>query len=139
MADPQHAYHGACNFVRSQRPLGAPCLVKPCKICAHPRIDLGGALPGARPVPLGRARRWLEQGLGSRVDLVTAAGIKRQVRDQITTETWERLNLIYLRMSDPEAGKSFAEGSQLFLHDTIADQHLFKGAGDATMTHGGGW
>ena len=63
----------------------------------------------------------------------------RQVRDQITTETWERLNLIYLRMSDPEAGKSFAEGSQLFLHDTIADLHLFKGAGDATMSHGEGW
>lgn len=63
----------------------------------------------------------------------------RQVRDQITTETWERLNLIYLRMSDPEAGRSFAEGSQLFLHDTIADLHLFKGAGDATMSHGEGW
>jgi uncharacterized alpha-E superfamily protein len=63
----------------------------------------------------------------------------RQVRDQITTETWERLNLIYLRMSDPDAGKSFAEGSQLFLHDTIADLHLFKGAGDATMSHGEGW
>ena len=63
----------------------------------------------------------------------------RQVRDQITTETWERLNLIYQRMSDPEAGKSFAEGSQLFLHDTIADLHLFKGAGDATMSHGEGW
>jgi uncharacterized alpha-E superfamily protein len=63
----------------------------------------------------------------------------RQVRDQITTETWERLNLIYLRMTDPDAGKSFAEGSQLFLHDTIADLHLFKGAGDATMSHGEGW
>jgi uncharacterized alpha-E superfamily protein len=63
----------------------------------------------------------------------------RQVRDQITTETWERLNLIHLRMSDPEADRSFAEGSQLFLHDTIADLHLFKGAGDATMSHGEGW
>ncbi|TAJ73944.1 MAG: hypothetical protein EPO51_03675 [Phenylobacterium sp.] len=63
----------------------------------------------------------------------------RQVRDQITTETWERLNLIYLRMSDPEAGRSFEDGSQLFLHDTIADLHLFKGAGDATMSHGEGW
>lgn len=63
----------------------------------------------------------------------------RQVRDQITTETWERLNLIYLRMSDPDARRSFEDGSQLFLHDTIADLHLFKGAGDATMSHGEGW
>ena len=63
----------------------------------------------------------------------------RQVRDQITTETWERLNVIYLRMNDPDATRSFAEGSQQFLHDTIADLHLFKGAGDATMSHGEGW
>jgi uncharacterized alpha-E superfamily protein len=63
----------------------------------------------------------------------------RQVRDQITTETWERLNLIYLRMSNPDAAKAFADGSQLFLHDTIADLHLFKGAGDSTMSHGEGW
>ncbi len=63
----------------------------------------------------------------------------RQVRDQITTETWERLNLIYLRMNNPDAAKAFNDGSQLFLHDTIADLHLFKGAGDATMSHGEGW
>ena len=63
----------------------------------------------------------------------------RQVRDQITTETWERLNIIYLRMNNPDATKAFHDGSQLFLHDTIADLHLFKGAGDATMSHGEGW
>ena len=63
----------------------------------------------------------------------------RQVRDQITTETWERLNLIYLRMNDPDATRSFGDGSQQFLHDTIADLHLFKGAGVATMSHGEGW
>ncbi len=63
----------------------------------------------------------------------------RQVRDQITTETWERLNLIYLRLNDPDAHRAFEGGSQLFLHETIADLHLFKGAGDATMSHGEGW
>ena len=63
----------------------------------------------------------------------------RQVRDQITTETWERLNLIHLRMGDQNADRIFAEGSQAFLHDTIADLHLFKGAADATMSHGEGW
>lgn len=63
----------------------------------------------------------------------------RQVRDQITSETWERLNLIYLRMTDPHAARAFEDGSQLFLHDTIADLHLFKGAGDSTMSHGEGW
>ena len=63
----------------------------------------------------------------------------RQVRDQITSETWERLNLIYLRMNQADAAETFADGSQAFLHDTIADLHLFKGAADATMSHGEGW
>jgi uncharacterized alpha-E superfamily protein len=63
----------------------------------------------------------------------------RQVRDQITTETWERLNLLYLRMTGPDAAKAFADGSSEFLQETIADLHLFKGAADATMSHGEGW
>jgi uncharacterized alpha-E superfamily protein len=63
----------------------------------------------------------------------------RQVRDQITTETWERLNLIHFRMIDASAGRAFRDGSQAFLHDIIADLHLFKGAADATMSHGEGW
>ena len=94
----------------------------------------------ARPFEAARALVLDREDPNSVVmSLARARENARQVRDQITTETWERLNLIYLRMSDPEAGKSFAEGSQLFLHDTIADLHLFKGAGDATMSHGEGW
>jgi uncharacterized alpha-E superfamily protein len=54
----------------------------------------------------------------------------RQVRDQITTETWERLNLVYLKVTDPNANEAFDENSSGFLHDLIADVHLFKGAAD---------
>nr|WP_295113040.1 alpha-E domain-containing protein [uncultured Caulobacter sp.] len=63
----------------------------------------------------------------------------RQVRDQITTETWERLNLLYLKVTDAKAGKEFSDGSAIFLHDVIADLHLFKGAADTTMSHGESW
>ena len=63
----------------------------------------------------------------------------RQVRDQITTETWERLNLLYLKVTSDTASAAFESGSSAFLHDTIADLHLFKGAADATMSHGEGW
>jgi uncharacterized alpha-E superfamily protein len=63
----------------------------------------------------------------------------RQVRDQITTETWERLNLLYLKVTDVKAGKDFSDGSANFLHDIIADLHLFKGAADTTMSHGESW
>jgi uncharacterized alpha-E superfamily protein len=63
----------------------------------------------------------------------------RQVRDQITTETWERLNLLYLKVTDENAAREFADGSTTFLHDVIADLHLFKGAADTTMSHGESW
>ena len=71
--------------------------------------------------------------------LANARENARQVRDQITTETWERLNLIQLRMTGSDAPKAFADGASSFLHDIIADLHLFKGAADATMSHGEGW
>jgi uncharacterized alpha-E superfamily protein len=80
-----------------------------------------------------------EDGGSIRSSLSHARENARQVRDQITTETWERLNLIYLRVTDPGADKAFADGSSAFLHDIIADLHLFKGAADATMSHGEGW
>jgi len=63
----------------------------------------------------------------------------RQVRDQITTETWERLNVLYLRVTDASAEAEFADNSVSYLHDVIADVHLFKGAADATMSHGESW
>jgi uncharacterized alpha-E superfamily protein len=77
-------------------------------------------------------------------DSVTAALARarenaRQVRDQLTTETWERLNLIYLRVTGASAHREFSDAPSQFLHDIIADLHLFKGAADATMSHGEGW
>lgn len=63
----------------------------------------------------------------------------RQVRDQITTETWERLNLLYLRISARAAPRAFAADAPAFLQEVIADLHLFTGAAEATMSHGEGW
>jgi uncharacterized alpha-E superfamily protein len=63
----------------------------------------------------------------------------RQVRDQITTETWERLNLLYLRVTSRGAQAAYEQAPVPFLHEIIADLHLFKGASDATMSHGEGW
>jgi uncharacterized alpha-E superfamily protein len=78
--------------------------------------------------------------LGSVVtSLARARENARQVRDQMTTETWERLNLLYLRVTSPQAERAFAQSSADFLHEIIADLHLFKGALDATMSHGEGW
>ncbi len=92
-------------------------------------------------------------GVGSARDLVLDRGYKgsvvsslsrarenaRQVRDQITTESWERLNLLYLRVISADAERAFARDPPAFLGGIIADLHLFKGAADATMSHGQGW
>lgn len=63
----------------------------------------------------------------------------RQVRDQITTETWERLNMLYLRITSPQAETSFSHNPGGYLQEIISDLHLFKGAADSTMSHGEGW
>src|SRR4051812_39280811 len=100
----------------------------------HDRRKAQNPYEAARALTLDRSDR------GSIVSSVARARENaRQVRDQITTETWERLNLIHLRLNDQRAAAAFSDGSQLFLHDTIADLHLFKGAADSTMSHGEGW
>jgi uncharacterized alpha-E superfamily protein len=73
------------------------------------------------------------------ISLSLARENARQVRDQITTETWERLNLLYLRVTSEGAAAAFESGSSAYIHDIIADLHQFKGAADATMSHGEGW
>jgi uncharacterized alpha-E superfamily protein len=73
------------------------------------------------------------------VSLARARENARQVRDQITTETWERLNLLYLRATGAGAERNFEANAPGFLDEIIADLHLYKGAADATMSHGEGW
>ena len=63
----------------------------------------------------------------------------RQVRDQITTEMWEQLNGQYLELTSSSAEQAFDHGSSQFLHRIVAGLHLFKGAAEATMSHGEGW
>jgi uncharacterized alpha-E superfamily protein len=73
------------------------------------------------------------------VSLANARENARQVRDQITTETWERLNLLYLRVTGPNTAEAFDDDPAGFLQEIIADLHLFKGAVDTTLSHGEGW
>jgi uncharacterized alpha-E superfamily protein len=102
--------------------------------------SIGGPDVEAAPYEAVHSLVFERDNLGSVVtSLARARENARQVRDQITTETWERLNLLYLRVTDPRAETTFTNGSSAFLHEIIADLHLFKGAADATMSHGEGW
>jgi uncharacterized alpha-E superfamily protein len=73
------------------------------------------------------------------VSLARARENARQVRDQITSESWERLNMLYLRATGPRAPSAFGSDPPAFLSEIVTDLHLFNGAADATMSHGEGW
>ncbi len=104
--------------------------------------SLGEAAP-ERPdqtYEVARALALARDDSGSVVaSLAAARENARQVRDQITTETWERLNLLYLRVTGPAPELAFNDDPGGFLSEIIADLHLIKGAIDTTLSHGEGW
>jgi uncharacterized alpha-E superfamily protein len=63
----------------------------------------------------------------------------RQVRDQITTEMWERLNRLYFRVRDSADTRNFGQTAFAFYDEAISDFHAFKGIVSGTMSHGEGF
>jgi uncharacterized alpha-E superfamily protein len=106
------------------------------------RAAVGAPAPGevGSPLDLARSLSLDRDNPGSVVlSLARARENARQVRDQITSESWERLNMLYLRATSPRADAGFAADPPAFLSEIVTDLHLFKGAADATMSHGEGW
>jgi uncharacterized alpha-E superfamily protein len=106
------------------------------------RAALGDPEPlgGVQPIDFARALVMDRESEGSVVvSLSRARENARQVRDQITSEIWERLNILYLRATGLHAERAFEANAPAFLGEAIADLHLFKGATDTTMSHGEGW
>ncbi len=63
----------------------------------------------------------------------------RQVREEISTEQWQRLNRLYHQMHTPHAQAQFGSNLNDFLASVVDGIHLFKGVSDTTMIHGEGW
>jgi len=106
------------------------------------RAALGDPEPigAVQPIDFARALVMDRESDGSVVmSLSHARENARQVRDQITSEIWERLNILYLRATGLHAERAFEANAPAFLAEAIADLHLFKGSTDATMSHGEGW
>jgi uncharacterized alpha-E superfamily protein len=80
---------------------------------------------------------------GSIVSCITAARENaRHVREQISTEQWQRLNGLYLRLTRPEMGGDTMvnyEQPQDSLQQVMTGVHQFQGVSDSTMSHGEGW
>jgi uncharacterized alpha-E superfamily protein len=63
----------------------------------------------------------------------------RQVREEISTEQWQRLNRLYHHIHSPHAQSLFTSSANDTLASIIDGIYLFKGTTDTTMIHGQGW
>jgi len=63
----------------------------------------------------------------------------RQVREEISSEMWQRLNRLYHQMHSPHAQSQFAANTSDQLANVIDGIYLFKGTTDTSMIHGQGW
>jgi uncharacterized alpha-E superfamily protein len=62
----------------------------------------------------------------------------RQVREQISTETWMQINQLYLMMKQPSK-TLWQQQPQVFMQELIRSFYLIDGIADATMSHNEGW
>jgi uncharacterized alpha-E superfamily protein len=63
----------------------------------------------------------------------------RQVREEISTEQWQRLNRLYHQMHSAQVQSQFRASITDTLSSVVDGIHLFKGVSDTTMIHGQGW
>ncbi len=62
----------------------------------------------------------------------------RQVRDEISSEQWQKLNHLYHSLAEMRSPQRYTTISDL-LQMVLDGIHLFQGVTDTTMTHGEGW
>jgi uncharacterized alpha-E superfamily protein len=63
----------------------------------------------------------------------------RQVREQISSEMWEQLNMLYLQLRRTSMGAVWRGEPHEFFRSVKEGAHLFQGITDATLSHGEGW
>ena len=73
------------------------------------------------------------------VSLARARENARQVREEISTEQWQRLNRLFHHVRSPQAQAQFRNSVGDLLASIVDGIHLFKGVSDTTMIHGQGW
>jgi uncharacterized alpha-E superfamily protein len=79
--------------------------------------------------------------------IISARENARHVREQISTEMWQKLNSLYLQVTRPEMQSDMhaealldqSEGPTEFLQQVMEAVHQFQGVTDSTMSHGEGW
>jgi len=63
----------------------------------------------------------------------------RQVREQISTEMWNRLNRLYLRLVPIDFTAMWNEQPSHIFREIVEELHMLEGTTYSTMRHGEGW
>jgi uncharacterized alpha-E superfamily protein len=63
----------------------------------------------------------------------------RQVREEISSDMWEQLNALFLRLGDARTDASGSARPHYVSRLVVDGVHLFDGVTDETMGHGEGW
>ncbi|MCB0153394.1 MAG: alpha-E domain-containing protein [Anaerolineae bacterium] len=63
----------------------------------------------------------------------------RQVREQLSSEMWEQINRLYLRVKSSNIETIWQSQPHEFFQMVKEGAQLFQGIGSATMNHGEGW
>jgi len=98
------------------------------------------ALPLDDGLALARLLTFDTKNPGSVVSCIaTARENARQVREQISSEMYEQLNRLYLKVRAPDVENEWDDGPYEFFADVKEGAHLFQGVTDDTMSHGQAW
>lgn len=71
--------------------------------------------------------------------VTTARENARQVREEISSDMWEQLNGLFLRLKQARVEGTWSGRPHYICRMIIEGLHLFSGVTDATMAHGEGW
>jgi uncharacterized alpha-E superfamily protein len=76
--------------------------------------------------------------------IVSARENARNVREQISTEMWQKLNSLYLHVTRPDLELHPSKIDDMeeptdFLQSVMEAVHQFQGVTDSTLSHGEGW
>ena len=63
----------------------------------------------------------------------------RQVREEISSDMWEQINALFLRLNQARTDGTWSARPHYLARMIIEGVHLFEGITDATMGHGEGW
>jgi uncharacterized alpha-E superfamily protein len=71
--------------------------------------------------------------------IMTARENARQVREEISSEMYEQINRLYLKVRAPEVKEEWEAQSHEFYDEVKEGAHLFQGVTDDTISHGQAW